>query len=155
MTTQTANLEVPKIKLGLQEKYDKETKEAEDKRLTADKVKSDKSLLDKLPNPTGYRMLVLPHAGARKTKGGILLSDTTLETMQMTTVCAYVLKQGDLCYQDKEKFPNGPWCKNGDWVIFGRYAGARFKIDGGEVRILNDDEIIAVVDDPNDILQTY
>ena len=78
MTTQTANLEVPKIKLGLQEKYDKETKEKEDKRLTADKVKSDKSLLDKLPNPTGYRMLVLPHAGARKTKGGILLSDTTL-----------------------------------------------------------------------------
>ena len=155
MTTQTANLEVPKIKLGLQEKYDKETKEKEDKRLTADKVKSDKSLLDKLPNPTGYRMLVLPHAGARKTKGGILLSDTTLETMQMTTVCAYVLKQGDLCYQDKEKFPKGPWCKTGDWVIFGRYAGARFKISGGEVRILNDDEIIAVVDDPNDILQTY
>ena len=155
MTTQTANLEVPKIKLGLQEKYDKETKEKEDKRLTADKVKSDKSLLDKLPNPTGYRMLVLPHAGARKTKGGILLSDTTLETMQMTTVCAYVLKQGDLCYNDKEKFPNGPLCKNGDWVIFGRYAGARFKISGGEVRILNDDEIIAVVDDPNDILQTY
>jgi co-chaperonin GroES (HSP10) len=100
-------------------------------------------------------MLVLPHAGARKTKGGILLSDTTLDTMQMTTVCAYVLKQGDLCYQDKEKFPKGPWCKTGDWVIFGRYAGARFKIDGGEVRILNDDEIIAVVDDPNDILQTY
>jgi co-chaperonin GroES (HSP10) len=100
-------------------------------------------------------MLVLPHAGARKTKGGILLADSTLETIQMTTVCAYVLKQGDLCYKDKEKFPNGPWCQAGDWVIFGRYAGARFKIDGGEVRILNDDEIIARVDDPNDILQTY
>jgi len=155
MTTQTANLEVPKIKLGLQEKYDKETKEKEDKRLTADKVKSDKSLLDKLPNPTGYRMLVLPHAGARKTKGGILLSDTTLETMQMTTVCAYVLKQGDLCYKDKEKFPSGPWCKTNDWIIFGRYAGSRFKIEGGEVRILNDDEIIATVDNPEDVLHTY
>jgi len=150
MTIQTAKTEVPKQNEGLLNSY----KEEDDKRLTADKVKEDKSLLDKLPNPTGYRMLVLPHAGARKTKGGILLSDTTLETMQMTTVCAYVLKQGDLCYQDKEKFPNGPWCKKGDWVIFGRYAGARFKISGGEVRILND-EIIAVIDDPNDILQTY
>jgi hypothetical protein len=57
--------------------------------------------------------------------------------------------------QRQRKFPNGPWCQAGDWVIFGRYAGARFKIEGGEVRILNDDEIIARVDDPNDILQTY
>ena len=86
MTIQTAKTEVPKQNEGLLNSY----KEENDKRLTADKVKEDKSLLDKLPNPTGYRMLVLPHAGARKTKGGILLSDTTLETMQMTTVCAYV-----------------------------------------------------------------
>jgi co-chaperonin GroES (HSP10) len=154
MTTQTENLEVPKHKNGLVEQYEKDGTR-ENKKLSPEKIKEDKSLLDKLPNPTGWRMLVLPHAGASKTKGGILLSDSTLETIQMTTVCAYVLKQGDLCYKDKEKFPNGPWCQAGDWVIFGRYAGARFKIDGGEVRILNDDEIIARVDDPNDILQTY
>ena len=153
MTTETTNLEIPKHKAGLLDSYKEDTKN--DKRLTAEKIKENKSLLDKLPKPTGYRMLVLPHAGVRKTKGGILLADSTLETIQMTTVCAYVLKQGDLCYKDKEKFPNGPWCKPGDCVIFGRYAGARFKIEGGEVRILNDDEIIAVVDDPNDILQTY
>ena len=153
MTTETTNLEIPKHKAGLLDSYKEDTKN--DKRLTAEKIKENKSLLDKLPKPTGYRMLVLPHAGVRKTKGGILLADSTLETIQMTTVCAYVLKQGDLCYKDKEKFPNGPWCKPGDWVIFGRYAGAIFKIEGGEVRILNDDEIIAVVDDPNDILQTY
>ena len=153
MTTETTNLEIPKHKAGLLDSYKEDVKN--DKRLTAEKIKENKSLLDKLPKPTGYRMLVLPHAGVRKTKGGILLADSTLETIQMTTVCAYVLKQGDLCYKDKEKFPNGPWCKPGDWVIFGRYAGARFKIEGGEVRILNDDGIIAVVDDPNDILQTY
>ena len=153
MTTETTNLEIPKHKAGLLDSYKEDVKN--DKRLTAEKIKENKSLLDKLPKPTGYRMLVLPHAGVRKTKGGILLADSTLETIQMTTVCAYVLKQGDLCYKDKEKFPNGPWCKPGDWVIFGSYAGARFKIEGGEVRILNDDEIIAVVDDPNDILQTY
>jgi len=56
-------------------------------------------------------------------------------------------------YKDKERFSNGPWCKKNDWIIFGRYAGSRFGIEGGEVRILNDDEIIAVVRDPEDILQ--
>ena len=113
------------------------------------------SLLERLPTPTGYRMLILPYAGPKKTKGGILLSDTTQETIQMTTVCGLVLKMGNLCYRDKEKFPLGPWCKLNDWVIFSRYAGSRFKIDGGEVRILNDDEVIANITDPNDILHHY
>ena len=90
-----------------------------------------------------------------KTKGGILLSDTTQETIQMTTVCGLVLKMGDLCYQDNDKFPKGPWCKLNDWVIFSRYAGSRFKIEGGEVRVLNDDEVIAKINDPSDILHHY
>jgi co-chaperonin GroES (HSP10) len=51
-----------------------------------------------------------------------------------------------------DKFPTGPWCKEGDWVVFGRYAGARITIDGGEIRILNDDEIVGIVNDPEDIL---
>jgi len=99
--------------------------------------------------------LVLPYAGPKKTKGGLILTDTTNETIQMTTVCAYVLKVGELAYKDKEKFPDGPWCQKGDWVIFGRYAGSRFKIEGGEVRILNDDEIIARIKNPEDILHQY
>ena len=115
----------------------------------------DDSLLDRLPNPTGYRMLILPYAGPKKTKGGILLSDTTQETIQMTTVCGLVLKMGDLCYQDNDKFPKGPWCKLNDWIIFSRYAGSRFKIEGGEVRVLNDDEVIAKINDPSDILHHY
>ena len=112
-------------------------------------------LLDRLPTPTGYRMLILPYAGPKKTKGGILLSDTTQETIQMTTVCGLVLKMGNLCYRDKEKFPLGSWCKLNDWVIFSRYAGSRFKIDGGEVRGLNDDEIISTIKNPRDILHHY
>ena len=112
-------------------------------------------LLDRLPTPTGYRMLILPYAGPTKTKGGILLSDKTQETIQLTTVVGLVLKQGNLCYRDKEKFPLGKWCNEKDWVIFGRYAGSRFKIDGGEVRILNDDEIIATISNPADILHHY
>ena len=112
-------------------------------------------LLDRLPTPTGYRMLILPYAGPKKTKGGILLSDTTQESIQMTTVCGLVLKMGNLCYRDKDKFPLGPWCRLNDWVIFSRYAGSRFKIEGGEVRVLNDDEIISTIKNPRDILHHY
>ena len=100
-------------------------------------------------------MLILPYSGPQKTKGGLYLSEQTQETIQLTTVVGLVLKQGNLCYRDKEKFPLGKWCNEKDWVIFGRYAGSRFKIDGGEVRILNDDEIIATISNPADILHHY
>ena len=146
--------EVPKKTEALLNAY-KSRDEIENTVLDAKNVEKDKNLLDRLPSPTGYRILVLPYAGPKKTKGGLYLADTTQETIQMTTVCAYVLKMGDLCYKDKEKFPNGPWCNKGDWVIFGRYAGSRFKIEGGEVRILNYDEIIAKINNPEDILHAY
>ena len=67
-------------------------------------------------------------------------------------MCGYVLKVGDLAYADANKFFTGPWCKEGDWIIFGRYAGARIPIDGGEIRFINDDEVLGVVNDPSDIL---
>jgi co-chaperonin GroES (HSP10) len=97
--------------------------------------------------------LVLPYKGQGKTKGGVILADQTMEERGYTTVTGLVLKMGAECYLDKERYPNGPWCKVNDWIIFGRYAGSRFGIEGGEVRILNEDEIIAVVKDPEDILQ--
>ena len=115
----------------------------------------DDNLLERLPNPTGYRILVLPYAGPKKTKGGIILADTTQETIQMTTVCGLVLKMGNLCYRAKDKVPLGAWCKTNDWVIYSRYAGSRFKIEGGEVRVLNDDEIISTIKNPRDILHHY
>jgi co-chaperonin GroES (HSP10) len=148
-----ASKEVPKKTEALLDAY-KEQEQVQTF-LDAQSVSENKSLLDRLPSPTGWRLLVLPYAGPKKTKGGIILTDTTSETIQMTTVCAYVLKVGDLAYKDKEKFPDGPWCQKGDWVIFGRYAGSRFKIDGGEVRILNDDEIIAKIQNPEDIHHQY
>ena len=145
--------EVPKRTEALLNAY--KSKEELETVLDTKTIEQDVNLLDKLPTPTGYRILVLPYAGPKKTKGGVYLSDKTQATIQMTTVCAYVLKVGDLAYKDKEKFPNGPWCNKGDWVIFGRYAGARFKIEGGEVSILNDDEIIARIKNPEDILHAY
>ena len=61
-------------------------------------------------------------------------------------------KHGPDAYSDKDKFPNGPWCKKKDWVLFARYAGSRIYIDGGEIRVLNDDEILGTIEDPEDIL---
>ena len=110
------------------------------------------SELSKVPKPTGWRIVVLPYRGIGKTKGGVLLTDKTIEDSQLTASVALVLDTGDDAYKDKEKFPNGPWCKQGDWVVFGRYAGSRLKIEGGEVRLLNDDEILGTVETPEDVL---
>nr|ASN63248.1 co-chaperonin GroES [uncultured virus] len=111
----------------------------------------DKSLIDRMPQPTGWRILILPYKGKAKTESGIFLPDEVQEKKQISTQVGYVLKVGPLAYQDTEKFPSGPWCQEKQWVMFARYAGSRFQIDGGEVRILNDDEILATILDPEDI----
>jgi len=110
------------------------------------------SLLERMPTPTGWRILVLPYRGKGKTDGGIYLPDAVVQEQTVSTQVGYVLKVGDLAYLDTEKFPTGPWCAEGDWVMFARYSGSRFKIDGGEVRILNDDEVLAKILEPEDIL---
>lgn len=109
------------------------------------------SLLDRMPNPTGWRILILPYQGKAKTAGGIYIPSEVQEKSNISTQVGYVLKVGPLAYKDTEKFPSGPWCKEKQWVMFARYAGSRFQIDGGEVRILNDDEILAQILDPEDI----
>ena len=114
-----------------------------------------KEYLNILPQPVGYRLLIKPYSGKKKTKGGIYLSEKTKETIEMTTVVGYVVKMGDLCFKDKQKFPTGPWCKEGQFVIYGRYSGARFKTRYGEHRILNDDEIIGTINQPEDILALF
>ena len=120
----------------------------------AEKEKKEKDIPEasKLPKPTGWRILVLPHRGQGKTKGGVLLSDQTVEETQVATNVGLVLAVGPDAYNDKERFPNGPWCKEKDWVIFARYAGSRLNIEGGELRILNDDEILGTTNDPESIL---
>jgi len=112
----------------------------------------DGTLLDRMPSPTGWRILILPYRGKGKTESGLYLPDQVVEQNQVSTQVGYVLKVGPLAYQDEEKFPKGAWCEERDWVMFARYAGSRFNIDGGEVRILNDDEILARIMDPADIL---
>ena len=118
-------------------------------------VKPSKKEEPKLPKPTGCRLLVLPFKMKETTKGGIVLAETTLERQQVASQVGLVMAMGSQCYKDKERYPNGPWCKVGDWVVFARYAGSRIEIDGGEVRLLNEDEILATVKNPEDILHKY
>ena len=122
-------------------------------------VKKEKDLTkedsNKLPQPTGWRMLVLPFKMKEKTKGGLVLAETTLERQQVASQVGLVLAMGDQCYKDKERYPDGPWCKVKDWVMFARYAGSRIKIEGGEMRLLNDDEVLATIDSPEDILHEF
>ena len=134
-TSSTSTIDTPKLKSALLDKYEDESA--------------------KLPKPTGWRLLVLPFKGKKKTKGGILYSDEQVDRQQLATVCGNVLEMGPDCYRDKERYPDGPRCKKGDWVIFARYAGSRFKIEGGEVRLLNDDEIIATIKNPEDIIHEF
>jgi|TARA_Y100001951_G_C11067411_1_gene144202 co-chaperonin GroES (HSP10) len=113
----------------------------------------DVSLSERLPQPTGWRLLVMPYMGRATTDGGVLIPDQIRDREALATVVAYVLKVGPLAYKDPDKFglDDKPWCKEGDWICIGRYAGARFKIEGGEVRIINDDEVIATILEPDDI----
>ena len=142
-TSSTLKEEVPKIKTGLLDKYEKEPVKEVTKETT------------KLPQPTGWRMLVLPFRMKEKTDGGVILGTETIDRQQVASQCGNVLAMGSDCYMDKDRFKDGPWCKVGDWVVFARYAGSRIEIEGGEVRLLNDDEILATVQDPTDILHKY
>ena len=100
-------------------------------------VKPSKTEEPKLPKPTGWRLLVLPFKMKEKTKGGLVLAETTLEKQQVASQVGLVMAMGPQCYQDKERYPEGPWCKEKDWIMFARYAGSRIKIEGGEMRLLN------------------
>ena len=117
--------------------------------------KSEKKEEPKLPQPTGWRMLVLPFKMKDKTKGGVILAEDTLERQQVASQVGLVMAMGPQCYKDKERYTEGPCCKEKDWVMFARYAGSRIKIEGGEMRLLNDDEILATIDSPEDILHEF
>ena len=112
----------------------------------------DKTLVERMPEPTGWRLLVLPYKGKGVTDGGIQLLESTVSKENLATSVCYVLKVGPLAYLDPDTFGGEAWCKEGDWVLIGRYAGARFSLeDDHEVRIINDDEVIGTILDPDDI----
>ena len=109
------------------------------------------SLASRLPDPVGYKMLVVKPEIEEKSEGGIVYANETRKKEEQGAVVGLVLKQGDLCYKDAEKFPTGPWCKEGDFVLLRAYSGSRFAVDGKEFIIVNDDMIEGTVDDPRGI----
>ena len=110
-----------------------------------------KNELEKVPKPVGWRIVLFPLKLQGKTKGGIHLTDDTIQESQITTNICKVLKTGSLCYTDKERYPDGPWCKEGDWILVSKYSGHRFEYEGCELRLINDDSVLAVVSDPTKI----
>ena len=104
-----------------------------------------------MPQPTGWRMLILPFAGMGQTKGGIHLIQNTIDR-ETSTVVRLCSKDGAKVAKDA-KFGGEAWCQEKQWVLIGRYAGARFRLgDDAECRIINDDEVIATIHDPTDIV---
>ena len=104
-----------------------------------------------LPDPSGYRILCGVPDVEDQTEGGIFKADVTKQYEELTTPVLFVLKVGPDAYKDEKRFPNGPWCKEGDFILTRPMAGSRVKIHGREFRIINDDSVEAVVEDPRGI----
>jgi co-chaperonin GroES (HSP10) len=104
-----------------------------------------------LPDPSGYRLLCALPEVETKTAGGLFKADITLHHEELLSVVLFVMKIGPDAYKDEKRFPSGPWCKEGDFVLVRPHAGTRVKIHGKEFRIINDDSVEAVVDDPRGI----
>lgn len=117
------------------------------KKVTAEEPKQERKPTQ-LPEVKGYRILCAVPSVEDTFESGIIKADKTKHIEEHSTVVLFVMKMGDMAYADKERFPTGPWCKEGDFVITRAYSGTRIKIHGREFRIINDDTVEAVVDDP-------
>ncbi len=104
-----------------------------------------------LPEPVGYRLLIAIPEKEEKTDGGILLPEDMRKREEAASMVGMVLKIGPDAYKDTERFPNGPWCKEGDFILMRSYSGTRIEIHGQEFRVINDDSVEAVVEDPRGI----
>jgi len=116
--------------------------------MTEEVTQNEGQMPTQLPEPKGYRMLCAIPDVVDTFENGLLKADKTKEIESTSTVVLFVLKMGDMCFKDESRFPTGPWCKEGDFVLTRAYAGTRIKIHGREFRIINDDSVEAVVDDP-------
>ena len=117
---------------------------------SAEKIELDEETTRKLPEPKGYKLLIAIPKLEEKTQGGVIIPDKLKGLEQTASIIGLVIALGDAAYKDVEKFPDGPYCKEGDFVIFRSYSGTRFKLRGEEFRLINDDTVEAVVDDPRE-----
>jgi co-chaperonin GroES (HSP10) len=106
---------------------------------------------DKLPVPSGYKVLVACPEIEETTAGGIIIAEEYRAKESTASIFGYVVSMGKDAYGDTDKFSSGPYCEEGDWVIFRSYSGTRFKVNGQEFRLINDDSVEAVVEDPRGV----
>ena len=119
--------------------------------INVEKTQEEATKAKLLPDPKGFRILcAVPHV-EEEFEGGIIKADDTKRVEEQTTVVLFVVKLGNLAYKDAERFPTGAWCKEGDFVLTRPYSGTRVVIHGREFRIINDDTVEAVVEDPRGI----
>jgi co-chaperonin GroES (HSP10) len=119
--------------------------------LSAIMDKSNEEKATQLPKPSGYRILCAIPEVEKEYESGLVKADLTLHNEEILTTVLFVVDLGPDCYQDKARFPNGPWCKKGDFILVRPHSGSRLVIHGREFRIINDDSVEAVVDDPRGI----
>ena len=117
---------------------------------SAEKLELDEDTTRKLPEPQGYKLLIAIPKLEEKTSGGVIIPDKLKGMEQTASIIGLVIAMGKAAYKDSDKFPDGPYCKEGDFVIFRSYSGTRFKLRGEEFRLINDDTVEAVVDDPRE-----
>lgn len=115
------------------------------------KEKAAKQMASRIPKPTGYKLLVALPEPEEKTEGGIIKAAETIAADEIGSVVGYVMAMGPDAYADKKRFPSGAYCKVGDWILMRTYSGTRFLVDGKELRLLSDDSIEAVVEDPRSV----
>jgi len=109
-------------------------------------------LEEQIPKPVGYRILIaLPNIEETFGESGLLKSEKTMRDEYILSMIGLVLDMGDQAYSDTDRFPNGPWCQRGDYIMFRANSGTRFKVGKHEYRLLNDDSVEAVVDDPSKV----
>ena len=119
--------------------------------INVEKTQEEAAKAKLLPEPKGFRILcAVPHV-EEEFEGGIIKADDTKRAEEQTTIVLFVVKLGSLAYKDAERFPTGAWCKEGDFVLTRPYSGTRVVIHGREFRIINDDTVEAVVEDPRGI----
>ena len=110
---------------------------------------------DVLPELPGFHVLVRPVSVKEKTKGGILIPNSTKEDMSYLTTVGKVIKIGNLAYNDTDKFPKGPWCKEGDYICYAKHAGQKIQYKEVKMILLYDDQVIMKVEDPKYLDPTF
>jgi|TARA_B110000240_G_scaffold138308_1_gene153147 co-chaperonin GroES (HSP10) len=102
-----------------------------------------------LPSLPGFHILIRPVTAKKKTKGGIIIPSKLQDDLSYLTTVGRVLKTGDLSYGDESKFPNGPWCKEGDYVCYGKLTGTKFVYQGVKMLLIYDDQVLMTIKDPS------